>query len=146
MTRPIVRRCLLSLALAAAFAGPAQAQNYEAFTVADIRVEGLQRISPGTVFTYLPVERGDMIDRGRSGEAIRALFRTGFFSDVRLERQGDILVVVVTERPAINTITLSGNKDIETEDLMEGLRGIGLALLAGLMGLAFYNDILQLLR
>ena len=127
MTRPIVRRCLLSLALAAAFAGPAQAQNYEAFTVADIRVEGLQRISPGTVFTYLPVERGDTIDRTRSGEAIRALFRTGFFSDVRLERQGDILVVVVAERPAINTITISGNKDIQTEDLTEGLRGIGLA-------------------
>ena len=56
MTRPTVRRCLLSLALAAAIAGPVQAQNVEAFTVADIRVEGLQRISAGTVFTYLPVE------------------------------------------------------------------------------------------
>jgi outer membrane protein insertion porin family len=127
MTRPTVRRCLLSLALAAALAGPAQAQNYEAFTVSDIRVEGLQRISAGTVFTYLPVERGDTIDRGRSAEAIRALFRTGFFSDVRLERQGDILVVVVAERPAINTITITGNKDIKTEDLTEGLKGIGLA-------------------
>src|SRR5690606_10498809 len=108
MTRPIVRRCLLSLALAAALAGPAQAQNFDAFQVADIRVEGLQRIAPGTVFTYLPVERGDQIDRRKTAEAIRALFRTGFFSDVRLERQGDILVVVVTERPAINTITLTG--------------------------------------
>ena len=127
MTRPNVRRCLLSIALAAALAGPAHAQNYEAFQVADIRVEGLQRISAGTVFTYLPVERGDLLDRNRSGEAIRALFRTGFFSDVRLERQGDILVVVVTERPAINSITLSGNKDIKTEDLLGGLRSIGLA-------------------
>jgi outer membrane protein insertion porin family len=127
MTRPTVRRCLLSLALAAALAGPAQAQNYEPFTVADIRVEGLQRISAGTVFTYLPVEKGDTLDRGSSAEAIRALFRTGFFSDVRLERQGDILVVTVTERPAINTLKLSGNKDIETEDLLNGLRGIGLA-------------------
>lgn len=127
MTRPTVRRCLLSIALAAALAGPAHAQNYEAFEVADIRVEGLQRISAGTVFTYLPVERGDTLDRGRSGDAIRALFRTGFFSDVRLERQGDILVVVVTERPAINSITLSGNKDIKTDDLMVGLRSIGLA-------------------
>lgn len=126
MTRPTVRRRLLSLALAAALAAPVQAQNYEAFTVSDIRVEGLQRISAGTVFTYLPVERGDTIDRTRSADAIRALFRTGFFSDVRLERQGDILVVVVTERPAINSITISGNKDIETEDLMEGLRSIGL--------------------
>jgi outer membrane protein insertion porin family len=127
MTRPNVRRCLLSLALAAALAGPAQAQNFDAFQVADIRVEGLQRIAPGTVFTYLPVERGDVVDRSRSAEAIRALFKTGFFSDVRLERQGDILVVVVAERPAINTITLSGNKDIKTEDLMTGLRGIGLS-------------------
>ena len=127
MTRPTVRRRLLSIALAAALVGPVQAQNYEAFTVSDIRVEGLQRISAGTVFTYLPVERGDTVDRTRSAEAIRALFRTGFFSDVRLERQGDILVVVVTERPAINSITLTGNKDIETEDLMEGLRGIGLS-------------------
>ena len=127
MTRPTVRRCLLSIALAAALAGPAHAQNYEAFEVADIRVEGLQRISAGTVFTYLPVERGDTLDRSRSGDAIRALFRTGFFSDVRLERQGDILVVVVTERPAINSITLTGNKDIKTDDLMVGLRSIGLA-------------------
>ncbi|TNJ34255.1 outer membrane protein assembly factor BamA [Arenimonas terrae] len=126
MTRPTVRRCLLSLALAAALAGPAQAQNYEPFTVADIRVEGLQRISAGTVFTYLPVEKGDTLDRSRSSEAIRALFKTGFFSDVRFERQGEILVVTVTERPAINTITLTGNKDIETEDLLNGLKGIGL--------------------
>ena len=127
MTRPIARRCLLSLALAAALAGPVQAQNQPAFTVSDIRVEGLQRISAGTVFTYLPVEKGDTLDRSSSAEAIRALFQTGFFSDVRLERQGDILVVVVTERPAINTITLTGNKDIKSEDLLGGLRSIGLA-------------------
>ena len=126
MTRPTLRRCLLSLALAAAIAGPVQAQNFEAFTVADIRVEGLQRISAGTVFTYLPVEKGDTLDRGRSSEAIRALFKTGFFSDVRLERQGGILVVVVSERPAINAITLAGNKDIKTDDLLGGLRNIGL--------------------
>lgn len=127
MTRPTVRRCLLSLALAAALAGPTQAQNYDAFTVEDIRVEGLQRISAGTVFTYLPVEKGDTLDRSRSSEAIRALFRTGFFSDVSFERQDNILVVTVAERPAINTITLTGNKDIETEDLLNGLKGIGLA-------------------
>lgn len=127
MTRPIVRRRLLSLALAAALAGPVQAQNFEPFTVADIRVEGLQRISTGTVFTYLPLERGDQVDRARSSEAIRALFRTGFFSDVRLERQGDILVVVVAERPAINSLTLRGNKDVKTEELTKGLANIGLS-------------------
>lgn len=126
MTRPTARR-LLSLALAAALSGPALAQNFEAFTVSDIRVDGLQRISAGTVFTYLPVEKGDVVDRNRSNEAIRSLFRTGFFSDVKLERQGQILVVTVVERPAINTITLEGNKELKTDELLKGLEGIGLS-------------------
>jgi outer membrane protein insertion porin family len=103
------------------------AQAFEPFTVTDIRIDGLQRISPGTVFTYLPIERGDRVDRARASAAIRALFRTGFFSDVELQRQDGILVVAVRERPAINTVTLVGNKDIKTEDLMRGLREIGLA-------------------
>jgi outer membrane protein insertion porin family len=107
--------------------GSAAAQNFEPFTVADIRVDGLQRISAGTVFTYLPVEKGDRVDRNRAAQAIRALFRTGFFNDVRLERQGDILVVTVAERPAINKITLIGNKDIKTEELTKGLKEIGLS-------------------
>ncbi len=127
MTRPTARRRLLSLALAAAFAGPALAQNFEAFTVTDIRVDGLQRISAGTVYTYLPVEKGDTVDRNRSTEAIRALFRTGFFSDVKMERQGQILVVTVVERPAINTITLTGNKELKSDELLKGLKGIGLS-------------------
>lgn len=134
-------RHLLALALAAALVSPAVAQDAQempaaaapqapassAFTVSDIRVDGLQRIGAGTVFTYLPIERGDRVDQTRVGEAIRALYRTGFFEDVAIGRQGDILVVSVTERPAINTLTLSGNKDIKTEDLMQGLREIGLA-------------------
>jgi len=127
MTRPTVRRRLLSLALAAALTGPVFAQNYEPFQVQDIRVDGLQRISAGTVFSYLPVERGDTLDRSRSTEAIRALFKTGFFSDVKLERQGDVLVITVVERPAINTIKLEGNKELKTEELMKGLKGIGLS-------------------
>jgi outer membrane protein insertion porin family len=97
------------------------------FTVSDIRIDGLQRISAGTVFTYLPIERGDTVDHSRAAEAIRALYKTGFFEDVRLDRQGDILVVTVVERPAINKLTLVGNKDIKTEDLTKGLSGIGLA-------------------
>jgi outer membrane protein insertion porin family len=127
MTRSFARRSLLALALAAALSGQAMAQNFEAFTVTDIRVDGLQRISAGTVYSYLPVEKGDLLDRARSTEAIRALFRTGFFSDVTLERQGGILVIKVVERPAINTLTLTGNKDIKSEDLLKGLKGIGLA-------------------
>lgn len=125
MTRPLPRR-LLALALAAALAAPAWAQSVDPFTVTDIRIDGLQRISAGTVFTYLPVERGDRIDSARAAEAIRALYRTGFFDDVRLDRQGDILVVTVTERPAINKLTVTGNKDIKTEDLMKGLGEAGL--------------------
>ncbi|MBS7456345.1 outer membrane protein assembly factor BamA [Coralloluteibacterium stylophorae] len=126
MKRTVNRR-LLALALAAAVCAPVAAQNVAPFTVSDIRVDGLQRISAGTVFTYLPVERGDTLDATRSADAIRALFSTGFFEDITLSREGDILVVNVRERPAINQITLSGNKDIQTEDLQRGLRDIGLA-------------------
>ena len=108
----------------AAAAAPAASDT---FTVSDIRIEGLQRISAGTVFTYLPIERGDTVDAGRAADAIRALYKTGFFEDVRLDRQGNILVVTVVERPAINKLTLTGNKDIKTEDLQKGLTEIGLA-------------------
>lgn len=97
------------------------------FTVTDIRVDGLQRIGAGTVFTYLPIERGDTVDQTRAAEAIRALYRTGFFEDVRIDRQGSILVVTVTERPAINRLSITGNKDLKTEDLLRGLKDIGLA-------------------
>ncbi|MFC5568493.1 outer membrane protein assembly factor BamA [Lysobacter yangpyeongensis] len=106
---------------------PASATSAGAFTVSDIRVDGLQRISAGTVFTYLPVERGDTLDSTKAAAAIRALYRTGFFDDVRLDRQGDILVVTVQERPAINKLTVSGNKDIQSEDLLKGLKENGMA-------------------
>src|SRR5690606_29995768 len=97
------------------------------FTVSDIRVDGLQRIGAGTVFTYLPIERGDTVDASRIAQAIRALYKTGFFEDVRVGRQGDILVFTVTERPAINKLTVTGNKDIKSEELLKGLGDIGLA-------------------
>ena len=126
MTRYPVRR-LLALALASSLSLPAMAQMVEPFTVRDIRIDGLQRIAAGTVFTYLPVERGEVLDQSTAGETIRALYKTGFFEDVRLDRQGDILVVTVAERPAINKLTLQGNKDIKTEDLTRGLQDIGLA-------------------
>ncbi|MBO9717847.1 MAG: outer membrane protein assembly factor BamA [Pseudoxanthomonas sp.] len=126
MTRFPVRR-LLALALASTLALPAMAQSVEPFTVSDIRIDGLQRIAAGTVFTYLPVERGGTLDQASAGETIRALYKTGFFEDVRVDRQGDILVITVTERPAINKLTLTGNKDIKSEDLLKGLADIGLA-------------------
>jgi outer membrane protein insertion porin family len=118
---------LLLPALLAVSAVQAQGTEFEPFTVTDIRVDGLQRISTGTVFTYLPIERGDRVDRLRAANAIRALFRTGFFNDVRLDHQDGILIVTVRERPAINSVNLVGNKDIQTEELMRGLRDIGLA-------------------
>ncbi len=141
MTRLPSRR-LLALALASAIAVPALAQtttepsqtapaaaplSTDSFTAADIRIDGLQRISVGTVLTYLPIERGDTVTPTNIAESIRALYKTGFFEDVKLDRQGEILVVTLTERPAINKLTLTGNKDIKTEDLLRGLKDIGLA-------------------
>ncbi|MGS1078502.1 outer membrane protein assembly factor BamA [Pseudoxanthomonas beigongshangi] len=138
MTRQPTRR-LLALALASALTAPAWAQTAlpplvapteaepGSFTASDIRIDGLQRISAGTVLTYLPIERGDTVTSSRVGDAIRALYKTGFFQDVRVDRQDNILVVTVVERPAINKLTVTGNKDIKTEQLMTGLKDIGLA-------------------
>jgi outer membrane protein insertion porin family len=103
------------------------ARAFEPFTVLDIRVEGLQRISAGTVFNYLPVKVGQTIDTQTSIDAIQALFKTGFFNDVHLERDGDVLVVFVEERAAISSIKIEGNKDLDTEELLKGLEQIGLA-------------------
>ena len=101
---------------------------FSAFTINDIRVEGLTRISTGTVLNYLPASVGDRIDEKRSAEIIRALFKTGFFDDIRLESADDgVLVVIVKERPSIATLELSGNKDIDSEQLLDGLKNIGLA-------------------
>ena len=123
-----MKRVALLPLVAAMMAANAYAQNFAPFVVNDIRVDGLQRIAAGTVFTYMPVERGDRVDSSVAAQTIRALFRTGFFTDVRLDQQeGGILVVTVTERPAINKITLTGNKDIKSEELIKGLNDIGLS-------------------
>ncbi len=103
------------------------ASQARAFEVKDIRVEGLQRISAGTVFNYLPVKSGDEVNTGNSARIIRALFKTGFFQDVRLEQEGDVLIVFVRERPAIAEVNISGNKDLDTDQLLAGLKDIGLA-------------------
>ncbi|WP_260292894.1 outer membrane protein assembly factor BamA [Sedimenticola hydrogenitrophicus] len=99
----------------------------DTFVVKDIRVDGLQRISPGTVFNYLPVKIGQQIESDATGDIIRALYKTGFFKDVKLERQGDVLIIFVTERPAIAKIEIQGNKALETEPLLLALKDIGLA-------------------
>ena len=97
------------------------------FVVKDMRVEGLQRISEGTVFNYLPINIGDNVDKNRIGEAIRALYGQNLFDNIEMRRDGDTLVVIVVERPSIESFEIDGNKDIKTEDLMESLRGVGLA-------------------
>ncbi len=99
----------------------------ETFVIRDIRVEGLQRISAGTVFNYLPVKIGQKIDADETGAIIRELYKTGFFKDVRLEREGDLLIVFVNERPAIAQIEIDGNKALDTDILLTALRDIGLA-------------------
>lgn len=98
------------------------------FVIEDIRVEGLQRLTAGTIFNYLPLEVGNTFNEQNSLEAVRALFKTGLFEDVRLERDGNILVVIIKERPAIGSLDISGNKDIKTEDIMKNLEPIGFAV------------------
>ena len=102
------------------------AYGFEPFVIKDIRLEGLQRISAGTVFNYLPVKVGDQIDDTLSSQAIRALYKTGFFKDVRLEQEGDALVVFVAERPAIADVIITGNSEVPTEQLEDSLKQIGL--------------------
>src|SRR4029078_9257947 len=98
-----------------------------AFVVGDIRVEGLQRVTEGTVFNYLPINIGDSLSAQRVREAVRALYETGFFRDVELRRDGSKLIVVVNERQTIESFELKGNKDIKTEDLQKSLRNVGLS-------------------
>lgn len=98
----------------------------ESFDVKDIKLEGLQRISIGTVFNYLPIKPGDKIDKNSIQNAIRVLYKTGFFKDIQVEREGDVLVVFVAERPAINNIEIEGYDTIPKEQLDEALKQIGL--------------------
>lgn len=115
----IAAACLLLVAWALARA-------QEPLVIRDIRIEGLQRISEGTVFNYLPLNIGDRLDRQRSQEALRAVYATGFFKDVEFRWDAGTLVIAVAERPSIESFTITGNKDIKTEDLNESLSKIGL--------------------
>lgn len=119
---------MLALALAIMMSVHTARAQVEPFVVADIRVEGLQRIAPGSVFAALPVGVGDLVD-GRAVQSIsRNLFYTGNFDDLSVGRDGNVLVLTVTERPSISEITIDGNKAIETEALLDGLKGAGLAV------------------
>src|SRR6185295_15056258 len=117
---------VLAFCLAVAAAGAA-AQEFAPFTVKDIRVEGLQRTEPGTVFSYLPVKVGETMNSEKARAALRALYATGFFQDVRLEVEGDVLVVFVRERPAIAQVDFSGMKEFDAETVRKVMRDLGLA-------------------
>ncbi len=99
----------------------------EEFVVKDIQVKGLQRISVGTVYNYLPVNVGERFSLDNAGPAIKALFKTGFFKDISLEREDSVLIVRVVERPSIAKIIFEGNKDLSKDDLTKALKKIGLA-------------------
>ena len=99
----------------------------ESFIVSDIRLEGLEKIPEGTLLNYLPVIQGDPLDEKQVVFAIRELYKTGFFADVQLLRDGDVLVVRVKERPSITDITFDGNSDIDDETLTDAMKGVGLA-------------------
>ena len=120
-------------ALAALFAAviaafnPFMAHAAEPFVVRDIRVEGVQRTEAGTIFSYLPIKVGERVDDEKIAQAVKALYATGFFRDVRLEAQGDVLVVVVQERPTISSLTFVGNKEFDTDTIKKALKDIGIA-------------------
>ena len=99
----------------------------QSFIVSDIRLEGLEKIPEGTLLNYLPVIQGDPLDDKQVIFAIRELYKTGFFADVQLFRDGDVLVVRVKERPSITDITFEGNSDIDDETLEDAMKGVGLA-------------------
>ncbi len=119
-----MKRSLLPLLIGSLAITPA----VQAFVVSDIRIDGLQRVSAGSVYNALPVEVGDDIQSADIAGATRALYQTGYFNDIRMVREGNVLVVTVVERPTISAIDIEGNKAIKTEDLKTGLEHSGLAV------------------
>ena len=117
----------LFLGLCLALFAHASSASAALFQVSDIRIEGLQRVSAGTVFSALPINVGDQVDQQSVREASRSIFATGFFADVAMAQENGVLVIVVTERPAITEINLDGNKAIQSEQLLDALTDNGLS-------------------
>src|SRR5437773_3745240 len=116
---------LFAVLVSARFAPPALA--FEPFTVRDIRVEGVQRTDAGTVFNYLPIKVGDRVDDEKASAAVKGLYATGFFRDVRLEVEDGVLIVIVQERPTISQIDIVGTKEFDKDTLRKALKDIGVA-------------------
>ena len=121
-----MKKNLLAGLMAALFASGAVAM--EPFTVKDIRLEGIQRVEAGTVFSYLPVKVGETMTDEKAAQAIRTLFATGFFKDVRIEVDRDVVIVVLEERPAIAQIDFVGLKEFDKDQLIKGLKEVGVAV------------------
>lgn len=119
-----MKRLLLPAVISALIMSEAQAAP---FTVSDIRVNGLQRVSAGSVFGALPLNVGESVDERQLAEATRSLFKTGFFEDIQLSRDGDVLIITLLERPSISSLEIEGNKAISKDDLLKGLKQSGLA-------------------
>jgi len=119
-------RFALRLAVAAVLGTVGAGAMAQEFVIRDIRVEGIQRTEAGTVFSYLPLRVGDRYDPERGSAAIRALFATGLFKDVRFQAEGDVLVVIVEERPAIAEVKLEGSKEFDKDTVLKSLREVGL--------------------
>ena len=123
LTLPFIPK-LIAVAALALCAGHSAA--VEPFTVKDIRVEGIQRTEAGTVFSYLPVRVGDTFNDEKAAAAIKALYATGFFKDVRVEADGNVLVILVEERPAIASVDFTGTKEFDKVQLTKSLKDLGL--------------------
>src|SRR3954471_13828688 len=130
----VLAACLLAATAAGAQAPQPSApeaqvepSSFKPFVIKDIRVEGLQRTEPGTVFSYLPVKVGETMTEEKAQQAVRALFATGFFQDVRLETENGVLVVIVQERPAIAQIDFTGLREFEPDNIRKALRELGIA-------------------
>ncbi|MBT8130521.1 MAG: outer membrane protein assembly factor BamA [Gammaproteobacteria bacterium] len=125
-----MRNCcnpLLILSLIILLGASSLIEAAQSFIVSDIRLEGLEKIPEGTLLNYLPVIQGDPLDDNQVIFAIKELYKTGFFADVQMLRDGDVLVVRVKERPSITEISFDGNSDIDDETLEEAMKGVGLA-------------------
>jgi outer membrane protein insertion porin family len=120
-------RFLARLLLVVAIGFSLNAVAADSFVVKDIRVEGLQRVEPGTVFSYLSVQVGDTFTEEKGAEAIKALYTTGFFRDVQIQAQGDVLIVIVEERPTISRIEFTGMKEFDPEIVRKSLKTVGVA-------------------
>lgn len=125
--RRVSRHPASFFAVGAACVVAAPAYAFEPFVVKDIRLEGLARISAASVYGSLPINAGDTVDDAKVGDAVRELFKTGNFEDIQVARDGDVLVLQLTERPSIVSIDISGNKSIEKDNLIKGLKSAGLA-------------------